>query len=73
MSLTNLHLMMLRALTTRGWEVALKQYLLSRHDATEADLDALVAAKLVWVRKGRLELTDEGRKQYRKQKVGRYF
>lgn len=74
MPILDIHqLMVLRSLLKVGSPVDLASIFLSRCGCSEAGWAALTEAGLVEQKKGRWLLTEEGKKQYRKQKVGKWF
>lgn len=71
--MTTAVLCLLRSLESRSIETGLVPIFLTRCGATAADYDDLKTAGHVRERAGRTEITDDGRRAYRKAKVGRYF
>lgn len=70
---TTPQLHLLRSLDGRGFPVNLLENFVLRCGASPAEWEALVRGGLVEDRAGRFELTDKGRREYRKAKKGRYF
>lgn len=71
--LSTAQLRVLRSLLKRGWPEDLFDYLLTRNDLPPAGWEQLVSAFLVDRRAGRWVLTEEGRREYRRQSHGRFF
>jgi hypothetical protein len=71
--LTTTQLLLLRSLKRDGWPCDLLDHLLPRCGAGQAEWDALVAAGLVESHLGRWRLTDDGKREYKRQSAGRWF
>lgn len=59
-------LLMMKAMSTKGWPADLQVYLLRRCSATEADYEELVASGLIRKTRAKLPrivLTDEGKRR----------
>ena len=70
---TTPQLCLARSLLKAGIPADLMKWFLPRCGASEAEWQEMRDAKAVNLRAGRFRLSDEGRREYRKQSQGKYF
>lgn len=71
--MSKVQLRLCQALSGNGWPVDLLTHLITRCGAVQEDLDVLEKSGVVVVKEGRMSLTKEGRKRWKKEKEGVWF